>query len=271
MPPFLPDIATEVAADSAHLVPEQGSADPGYILTITGADEFDWVHPPHKQILEGNGDPNGVYTASKGTLYVDRTTPALWQNSDGMTTWVAVGSGGGGSFPITYNDGTYTYTLFVSGSLVDFQAYTNASSSTNKGTVEIDPSTGSIDINAGAGANTTADLNVTAKRDLNVVANTANISATGAVNIDSGHSGGSGAINLVPTGTGAVTIDGGDGFSAHLSGVPKIDSATAAPASGDINASEFTFWLDDTPGATTFNIKAKDSSGTVRTASIPLS
>jgi hypothetical protein len=34
--------------------------------------------------------------------------------------------------------------------------------------------------------------------------------------------------------------------------------------------SGFAFWLDPTPGATLLKIKAKDSGGTVRTASVPL-
>lgn len=41
-------------------------------------------------------------------------------------------------------------------------------------------------------------------------------------------------------------------------------------ASPTISDSDFAFWLDDTPGATIFNIKAKDSGGTVRTVAIPL-
>lgn len=44
-----------------------------------------------------------------------------------------------------------------------------------------------------------------------------------------------------------------------------------APADVDLNASEFSLWLDDTPGATVLKVKAKDSGGTVRTGSIPLS
>jgi hypothetical protein len=44
----------------------------------------------------------------------------------------------------------------------------------------------------------------------------------------------------------------------------------AAPADGDVPVSGFAFWLDPTPGATLLKIKAKDSGGTVRTASVPL-
>ncbi len=42
------------------------------------------------------------------------------------------------------------------------------------------------------------------------------------------------------------------------------------PLDADMTPSVFALWLDDTPGATKLNIKATDSVGTVRTASIPL-
>lgn len=43
-----------------------------------------------------NGTPNGVLSAAKGSLCLDITTPALFQNTDGATTWAAVAGGGGG-------------------------------------------------------------------------------------------------------------------------------------------------------------------------------
>lgn len=46
--------------------------------------------------------------------------------------------------------------------------------------------------------------------------------------------------------------------------------AVAAPTSGNLDPSTFALWLDPTPGATVLNIKAKDSGGTVRSATIPL-
>jgi hypothetical protein len=45
---------------------------------------------------------------------------------------------------------------------------------------------------------------------------------------------------------------------------PIVDPASGIPTPG------FTFWLDPTPGATLLKIKAKDSGGTVRTATVPL-
>lgn len=45
---------------------------------------------------------------------------------------------------------------------------------------------------------------------------------------------------------------------------------TSAPADAELSNSEAAFWLDDTPGTTVFKIKAKDSTGTVRTGSVSL-
>jgi hypothetical protein len=42
--------------------------------------------PTGPSILVVDGDPNGI-EAPKGTLALDPTTPALWQNTDGGTTW----------------------------------------------------------------------------------------------------------------------------------------------------------------------------------------
>lgn len=44
----------------------------------------------------------------------------------------------------------------------------------------------------------------------------------------------------------------------------------AAPADADVATSEMALWLDNTAGATKLMIKAKDSAGTVRTASVAL-
>lgn len=45
---------------------------------------------------------------------------------------------------------------------------------------------------------------------------------------------------------------------------------TSAPPDADLIAGDVSIWLDATPGAAVFNIKAKDSGGTVRTGSINL-
>lgn len=49
-----------------------------------------------------------------------------------------------------------------------------------------------------------------------------------------------------------------------------IGRALSAPPDTDLQDSQFVLWLDDTPGLTFLNIKAKDSAGTVRTATIAL-
>jgi len=49
-----------------------------------------------------------------------------------------------------------------------------------------------------------------------------------------------------------------------------VSNAHAAPADADLDSSSFSLWLDDTPGATCLKVKAKDSGGTVRTATVPL-
>lgn len=62
----------------------------GFGLPPIGDDE-----PLGPQILATDGDPNGVVTAPVGTIALDFTTPALWQNTDGGTTWVSVAMGAG--------------------------------------------------------------------------------------------------------------------------------------------------------------------------------
>ena len=38
-------------------------------------------------ILEVDASPNGSVTAPKGTLAIEKVTPAYWINTDGATTW----------------------------------------------------------------------------------------------------------------------------------------------------------------------------------------
>ena len=46
-----------------------------------------------------NGDPNGNVTGTVGALCIDYSgSGKLWKNSNGSTTWVELGTGGGGSF-----------------------------------------------------------------------------------------------------------------------------------------------------------------------------
>ena len=60
-------------------------------------------------------DPNGTLTALKGSLALDDTTPALWQNTDGATAWTKLGGGAtgvsgfySGSSPTSVPDTTTT-------------------------------------------------------------------------------------------------------------------------------------------------------------------
>jgi len=41
----------------------------------------------------GTGDPNGLVTAVTGSIFVDATTPGLYQNDSGGTVWSALGGG----------------------------------------------------------------------------------------------------------------------------------------------------------------------------------
>jgi hypothetical protein len=51
------------------------------------------------------GNPNGSVTAAEGSLILDSSTPALWQNVDGATAWVKVGGFSTGS-SVYYADGS---------------------------------------------------------------------------------------------------------------------------------------------------------------------
>jgi hypothetical protein len=45
------------------------------------------------EIIVHNGDPNGVITSKVGSLCIDYSSSGkLWQNADGSTTWIEVGS-----------------------------------------------------------------------------------------------------------------------------------------------------------------------------------
>lgn len=49
-------------------------------------------------MISGTSDPNGVVSATIGSLFVQTDTPAVWQNTDGSTAWTQIGAGGGGAF-----------------------------------------------------------------------------------------------------------------------------------------------------------------------------
>jgi hypothetical protein len=48
------------------------------------------------QIFTVTGDPNGTVTAPQGSLAIQRDSAALWQNTDGSSTWTLAGGGSGG-------------------------------------------------------------------------------------------------------------------------------------------------------------------------------
>lgn len=66
------------------------------ILTVNGV-----------SVYSGSGSPNGSLQAARGSLYARSDTAQLWQNTDGSTSWVQVGSGGGGGsrWQITWQAG----------------------------------------------------------------------------------------------------------------------------------------------------------------------
>lgn len=65
-----------------------------------------------------------------------------------------------------------------------------------------------------------------------------------------------------------------DSTNATLSQIDKngyfMTRKTSAPADGDIATSEVAIWFDPTPGSAAVNFKGKNSSGTVVTATVPL-
>jgi hypothetical protein len=123
---------------------------------------------------------------------------------------------------------------------------------------------------AGKGGNSVFEQYDTGEVDINVyddapaikiVDRTTGASGTNLVSI----SGGTGRVADVLT----VLDQSGLQFRAGSKGV-RYAGLVAAPADADVPVSGFAFWLDPTPGATLLKIKAKDSGGTVRSASVPL-
>lgn len=78
----------------------------GFGIPAIGAEE-----PTGPQLLTSDGDPNGAITAPAGTLALDFTTPALWQNTDAATAWALVGMGGA-TIPV------FARTLYVNNNMV---------------------------------------------------------------------------------------------------------------------------------------------------------
>lgn len=54
-------------------------------------------------IYSGTGDPNGVVSATRGSIYSDDAAAGeLWRNTDGASAWAVVGGGGGGGARATF-------------------------------------------------------------------------------------------------------------------------------------------------------------------------
>lgn len=238
----------QIRALQTRVVLPPGSV-PGTRLTWLGPTDadVDWTSEPDQQIRDFTGDPNGVVFAPKGTLGVERNIPTLWINDDGQAAWSAVGGGG---FPITFDDGSNTYTIDINSFALRLIAVEDGAP-TRFADILID--NGDVDINC-KGTNGFYVLNA----DQNITMTAQSGASLTAVGSDLSLSAGA---QLVLSGT----------TRARISGPELIFSgATAAPASGDLSASEFALWLDDTPGATKLMIKGKDSGGTVRTGSVVL-
>lgn len=249
------DIALRVKKNSARLVPESGPV--GYYLRKTGpgVSDYEFVQGPRDEILQGIGDPNGVHEAPMGVLYVETDAPALWQNTDGATGWQLVGTGVPGSFPISYDDGTWTYELTAVSGMMRISV-TEDADPTNIVTFDLLPPTSSISSPDGfnlTSTNNGATIEIHANDD-------------GFISLAAG------TIVEINTdfGSGDVSIGEANSQTVDLVSQRVRFFQNAAPADAALANSSFSFWLDDTPGTTILNIKAKDSAGTVRTAAIPL-
>ncbi len=277
-------------------VPDGGEAT-DYLGKVTDADQdIDWLSLPEEEVLTGSGDPNTVVFAAKGTLYVDVDAPGLWINSDGQTAWTAVGGSSG--FPITADDGTNTALIsFTSHNLISSNTLDSGSVLRSRLRLNGDGSA-YVEANHGGGLflNTVGSTAFVTGGGLfinddggGVFIDSTNASYGGRVDISAEK--GSQVVHVKATSTTGLTetrlsaSGGGGTASMSVYGVASFYSVrtlefvaqqnawfgfTAAPATGDLSSSSFGFWIDGTVGATFFNIKAKDSGGTVRTASIAL-
>src|SRR5436190_21719114 len=79
----------------------------GHILADDLQPRIDWAYALEQTIAllgggyltAGNGDPNGLVTKPEGYLFLDLTTPAVWQNQNGGTVWTNISAGGGSGLP----------------------------------------------------------------------------------------------------------------------------------------------------------------------------
>lgn len=217
------------------------------------------------------GDLNDVRVDALGdnTISLSDGDGLVYRSSDNL--WIP-GAGGGGSFPISYDDGTRTYTILVDTDSLVLQTVNNADPSIQsivqllEGQVAIYGGT-----ETGIYFNPTDDFQVDAVDGASIFMNAegfidigsdtyVDINSDGDMYIDSGD-------DTFIDANGTIFISATDQI--ELFGINRFKNAIEI-ASGDLSASTFCLWLDPTPGATKLMIKAKDSGGTVRTASIPL-
>ncbi len=256
------------------LIPE-GTV-PGYRLTYVGPGptDFDWVQDADSEILKGVGDPNGVVFASKTTLYVERGAPALWINNDGQAGWELVGSTTASGFPVgPYDDGFATHeiqTQTVAGTS-SAAVISTALDATPTDIAHIATAVLAGAVSAtlhgitddGSEATVIASVIDGATADVQMTSAAVGASNPAQFTAHTATSGGSSATVYAAS----VEINGVTD-TRIISPVVSFNGQLTSPTI--LSASEFAFWLDDTPGATVLNIKAKDSGGTIRTASIAL-
>ena len=74
-------------------IPTQTEGNKKGITPILASDTDDLVYNPlgDIRIYVGTTSPNGQVTAPKGSLFIELGTPKLYQNTDAVKTWEAVG------------------------------------------------------------------------------------------------------------------------------------------------------------------------------------
>ncbi len=294
----MPLSVDQIRALQTQVTIPPGNVAPTYLTWLGPTDDdVNWTSGPDDEILKGSGTPNALVFAPKGTLYEDYTTPGLYQNTDGQSAWSAVGGSSG--FPITADDGTNTALIsFTSHNLISSNTLDSGSALRSRLRLNGDGSA-YVEANHGGGA----FLNSVGSTAF-VTGGGAFINDDGGgVFITSTNSSYGGRVDVLAakgaqethfkatSNTGLtearVSATNATGTAASMSvyGVASFYSVRtlefvgqqnawfgflAAPSTADLGSSAFGFWLDDTPGATKFNIKGVDSGGTVRTASIAL-
>jgi hypothetical protein len=97
------DIDRIAALERRPELPEGSPTLLGAKVSYGGTDDegdhfFEFVRDEDSEIIKGNGDPNDEIAAPKGTLFVDKDAPALWQNTDGYSTWTNIAGGAAANF-----------------------------------------------------------------------------------------------------------------------------------------------------------------------------